>query len=530
MNRLHFSIKTPFYLSFILGLILFSFTNFAIGQNINFTEEEKAWIKDHPVIYHGYEPNWPPYEIYENGEYSGIIGEYVKILERETGLQIEPIPNITWEESIKGLKSGEVDFTVCAGVTDERKEFLNFTKPYISSPMVIVTRIDGDFIGGLEGLRGKVLALPKGYYTAEVISKDYPNIKIDFKNGIEESIRAVSLGEAEAFVGNLVVVSYYIEHKGYSNLKIAAPTDYEKTHIGLAARKDWPELISISQKVFDKISYGERNEILQRWMKVRYEYGVNMVEVRRYALYIGLVVLCVFLMILGWNKSLKKEISKRVLVEEELELALLDTKKISEERKILLQEVHHRVKNNLQIIVSLLRLQGNDEESLNEKLQESITRIKAISLVHEKVYSTENLANITLKQYIESLTNDLVDSFEFENPPILKVISNVGEVDIKPLIPLGLILNELITNSLKYGLKGIKEGHIVITIKQENGKTRMSYFDNGVWIEPENDNKSFGHTLIDVFSTQLEGRYERVIDKGTTYHFVFDEDFVSGKG
>ncbi|MDG1477181.1 MAG: transporter substrate-binding domain-containing protein, partial [Vicingaceae bacterium] len=514
MKRLHFSIKTPFHLSFILGLILFSFTNFAIGQNINFTEEEKAWIKDHPVIYHGYEPNWPPYEIYENGEYSGIIGEYVKILERETGLQIEPIPNITWEESIKGLKSGEVDFTVCAGITDERKEFLNFTEPYISSPMVIVSRKDEDFVGGLEDLRKKSLALPKGYYTAELISKDYPNIKIDFKNGIEESLRAVSMGEADAFVGNLVVVSYYIEHKGYSNLKIAAPTDYEKTHIGLAARKDWPELVSISQKVFSQISYVERNEILQRWMNVRYEYGVKKAEVIKYGLYIGLVVLLAFLIILGWNKSLKKEISKRVLVEEELELALLDAKKISEERKILLQEVHHRVKNNLQIIVSLLRLQSDDDKRLNYKLQESITRIKAISLVHEKVYSTENLANITLKKYIESLTNEIVSSFEFENPPKLKVVSNIGEVDIKPLIPLGLILNELITNSLKYGFKDMNNGEIIITIKQEKGSTMMSYFDNGVWIEPKSGSKSFGHTLIEVFSAQLEGNYERVIDKG----------------
>lgn len=525
MNQLHFSMNIRTFLSFMLGLVMLSIANLSIGQNINFTEEEKAWIKAHPVIYHGYEPNWPPYEIYENGEYSGIIGEYVKILERETGLQIEPIPNITWEESIKGLKSGEVDFTVCAGITDERKEFLNFTKPYISSPMVVVSRKDGDFVGGLEDLRGKSIALPKGYYTAELISKDYPDIKIDFKRGIEESLRAVSLGETDAFVGNLVVVSYYIEHKGYSNLKIAAPTDYEKTHIGLAARKDWPELISISQKIFDKVSYGERNEILQRWMKVRYEYGVNMDEIWKYTLYLGLTILSIFLIILGWNKSLKKEISKRVLVEEELELALLDAKKTSEERKILLQEVHHRVKNNLQIIVSLLRLQSDDDEKLNEKLQESITRIKAISLVHEKVYSTENLANITLEKYIVSLTNEIVDSFEFESPPSLKVISNIGEVDIKPLIPLGLILNELITNSLKYGFKSVNDGEIIITINQNAGKILMSYFDNGVWVEPKSDAKSFGHTLIEIFSAQLEGSYERVIDKGTTYNFIFRELF-----
>lgn len=492
------------------------------AKKIEFTEQEKVWIKNHPVIEFGYESRWLPFEIYKDGEYTGIIGDYVKILERETGMDFKPIPDITWEQTIEGLKTGKVDFTCCAGITDERKDYLLFTKPYVSSPMVIVTRKDGDFVGGFRDLYGKTISLPKNYYTGEVISRDHPKIHIEYKDDLEQAIKAVSLGEAEAFVGNLVVVSYYIEHMGYSNLKVAAPTDYEKAHIGLAARKDWPELISICQKVFDKISFEEKNAILQKWMKVRYEYGVDMEKVKRYAFIVGAIILIAFIIILLWNKSLQREIKKRIVVEKALESTLQQSNRTSEERKVLLQEIHHRVKNNLQIIISLLRLQqDDDDDELDKKLNETINRINAISLVHEKVYQSENLANIKLEDYVRSLAEDIITSFA-TNVPDLYIESNITNVGLKPLVPFALILNELITNSLKYGLLEVEKGKIEIKIHQEDGKIILDYADNGTWVEPKKAS-SFGLSLIEIFADQLRGSYTRETGNGTAYHFVFDQ-------
>jgi two-component sensor histidine kinase/ABC-type amino acid transport substrate-binding protein len=493
--------------------------SFSCAQNINFTEEEKEWIKNHPVIEHGYEPHWPPYEIYENGEYSGIIGDYVKILERETGIEIKPIQNITWDETVKGLKNGTIDFTVCAGITDERKEYLNFTKPYISSPLIIVTRKDGGFIGGLSDLQGKTIALPANYYTGELISKDYPKIKINIRKSIEEAIKSVSLGESEAFVGSLVVASYYIENLGYSNLKIAAPTDYDKAQIGLAARKDWPELISICQKVFDNISIKEKNQIIEKWISVRYEYGMNPNKIKSYVIYALICISLLFVFVLLWTKSLKKEIVKRKEIEKKLEITLADANKKSEERKVLLQEIHHRVKNNLQVIISLLRLQKSEaDEILSEKLNETITRISSIALVHEKVYNAENLANIKLKGYIESLASDIITSFSYQNKPILTVNSSIENVDLKPLVPLALILNELITNSLKHGLKNNTSGIIEINISSKGNQLHMTYHDNGTWIDNK-EKSNFGLSLIDTFTEQLDGSFSKTTENGTTYTF-----------
>lgn len=507
-------------LSFIV--LFFCFLN-SSAQKIEFTEQEKEWIKNHPVIEHGYEPHWPPYEIYENKEYQGIIGDFVKILEREIGIKIKPIENITWEETVVGLKNGSIDFTVCAGITDERKKYLNFTKPYISSPLIIVTRKDGGFVSGLNDLQGKTIALPVNYYTGEMISKDYPQIKINYKKSIEEAIKSVSLGETEAFVGNLVVASYYIENMGYSNLKIAAPTDYENTQIGLAARKDWPELISISQKVFDNISRKEKNEIFEKWISVRYEYGINPKKLKYYVIYALIIVVAIFLIIFIWAKSLKAEIEKRKEIEQKLEQTLEDVNKKSEERKVMLQEIHHRVKNNLQIIISLLRLQKNEvDENLGEKLNETISRISSIALVHEKMYNSENLATIKLKEYIENLGSEIISSFsDSKTKPTFSVSSSIDNVELKKLVPLALIINELLTNSLKHGLKNHTNGSIDISFIKENDELTMNYTDNGTWVD-NSQKTNFGFSLIETFTEQLDGTFTLSKDNGSCFSFKFN--------
>lgn len=514
-------VKWIVFLSFFLSSFI------AFAQSISFTQEEEEWIKNNPIVNHGYESNWPPYEIYEGGEYTGIVGDYLNLVEQETGIDFVPISGITWDGSIKKLKSNEIKMVPCAGITDHRKEYLYFTQPHISDPLVIVTSRDAvGFIGKLEDLNGKQLSLPENYYTGEMIERDYPNIKISYSPRILECLEDVTTGKTDAFVGSLGVVSYYMNHKGFSNLKIAAPTGYDNAQFAMAFTKDNKTLRDIVQKVLEKIPNEKHNEIRNKWISVRYEFGINMAKIKEYAAYTGLIIFLLFAIVLLWNKSLKKEISKRIIIEKDLELALAEVNKTSEERKVLLQEIHPRVKNNLQIIVSMLRLQNNeDDEVLTRKLNETITRINAISLIHEKIYLTDNLAKISLKQYVTTLSSDVVSSMSLDKNPIIIIESNVGEVALKPMIPIALILNELITNSLKYGIKNSNDGEISISLKKEGDVVVMDYSDNGTWIEPENGVTGFGHTLIDVFTEQLGGSFERFVGNGTLYRFKFNDFF-----
>ncbi len=206
----------------IIVLGLFTLTGIVNAQEIEFTEVENKWIKEHPIIYHGYDAAWHPFEFYDEKDtiYSGIISEYIKIIEDKTGIDFKPIPDITWEETIDKLETGEVDLATGITPNERRRQFLNFTKPYMSFPLVIVTRKDYHFIGGLNDLEGKEVALPVGFYTSEMISRDFPTIKINHKKGVKEALESVSFGNSDAFVGNLAVVSYYINKEGFTNIII----------------------------------------------------------------------------------------------------------------------------------------------------------------------------------------------------------------------------------------------------------------------------------------------------------------------
>jgi len=92
----------------------------AIQAQVDFSEKEQTWLKEHPVINFGYEADWPPYEIYTNSEYIGIVGDYVKLIEEYTGVDMNPIPGITWGQTISKLKSGEIHVVPIAGITEDR--------------------------------------------------------------------------------------------------------------------------------------------------------------------------------------------------------------------------------------------------------------------------------------------------------------------------------------------------------------------------------------------------------------------------
>ncbi|HLV42505.1 MAG TPA: sensor histidine kinase [Brumimicrobium sp.] len=196
----------------------------------------------------------------------------------------------------------------------------------------------------------------------------------------------------------------------------------------------------------------------------------------------------------------------------------------NKEKTILLQEIHHRVKNNLQVIVSLLRLQSRDlkSEEAKESFQDAITRILTMSLIHQKLYEKESLMNIDIKDYLSTLMKNLIETNATQENIQYNVESSLKSVNAKTIVPLGLIINELVSNSLKHAFD--QSGRIELILSPESEHTfKMIYFDDGRWVE--NQNTTFGTQLIDVFTEQLNGTFERVInDEGTFYYFSLKED------
>jgi two-component sensor histidine kinase len=182
-----------------------------------------------------------------------------------------------------------------------------------------------------------------------------------------------------------------------------------------------------------------------------------------------------------------------------------------EEKEYLIKEIHHRVKNNLQIISSLLQLQARyiEEPSALEALSDGENRVRSMSIIHHHLYTGENLSQVNLPEYVANLCSNLEASYR----PGDKAIALHREVpnlllDVSVMIPLGLILNELLTNAYKYAFEGLPEGNIWVQIQETGGQLLVGVKDDGVGMNPETVQKGFGSRLIRAFLRKLEAEME----------------------
>lgn len=197
--------------------------------------------------------------------------------------------------------------------------------------------------------------------------------------------------------------------------------------------------------------------------------------------------------------------------------------KQNEEKTMMLKEIHHRVKNNLQVITSLLRLQSRElenEEAIS-KFRDTTNRVIAMSMIHEKMYQSEELSKINLEEYFSSLSDDLLSSYQVGFPIEITIQCSIETLGMRPIVPLALIFNELFSNSLKYAFTDQQSASIEIElIKQDNDLFTLTYKDNGTWKTPIRPD-SFGLELINALTEQLEGKMEFHHEPETKYIFDF---------
>ena len=194
-----------------------------------------------------------------------------------------------------------------------------------------------------------------------------------------------------------------------------------------------------------------------------------------------------------------------------------------EEKTLMLKEIHHRVKNNLQVITSLLRLQMAEIDSDNEKskFKDSINRVLTMAKIHDKMYQSEELSKLNLEDYFNGLSTDLIDSYQIQFNVHLHLDIKVDQIGLKTIVPLALIYNELFANSLKHAFKHTDSPEINVCISHLNPtQFNFTYTDNGNWIDPMNE-ASFGLELIQSLTDQLDGKMEFSKEPTTKFSFTF---------
>jgi two-component system, sensor histidine kinase PdtaS len=198
------------------------------------------------------------------------------------------------------------------------------------------------------------------------------------------------------------------------------------------------------------------------------------------------------------------------------------------DKTILLQEVHHRVKNNLTMINSLLYLQSKDIQSDETKnvLTEFQHRIRSIAIIHSKLYEEANISSLDFNVFIQSIFDELVQSFSNINKPVhLHIIGNCSPLDITTSVTLGLIYNELMTNSLKYAFHNVEEGTVEIKISEKEGNFSIQYQDNGPGLKTNFDesNGNFGFKLLHLLPKQIGGNMSYKKGIRNYFELIFED-------
>lgn len=297
----------------LIAILLLVVSNgvLASTSTVQLSEDEKRWLSEHPSIRLAVDIDWSPFEyIDDDNHYVGMAAEYIALVGQKLGIEFEVEKEKPWSEVVAAVKSGELDVYSCVVSTVQRREYVNFTKPYLSFPMVIVTGDQVAYVNGLKDLRNETIAVVRGYATQDLLEKNHPELELYLADNVADALEKLSVGKVYAYIGNIATVSHVIKRDGLTNIKISGQTPYNY-ELSMGVRKDWSEFMPILQKALDSITEQEHDQIYRNWIKLRYEHGFDYDLLWKVLVGVFLVIT----IILVWNRRLSNEIDKRVEAE-----------------------------------------------------------------------------------------------------------------------------------------------------------------------------------------------------------------------
>ncbi|MCB1769120.1 MAG: transporter substrate-binding domain-containing protein, partial [Candidatus Competibacteraceae bacterium] len=278
------------------------------------SDEERSWLAQHPVIRYAVDPDWAPVEFVDpQGQPAGITPEYLQRLEELLGVRFVAIPVATWAEALQKLDNGQIDLLPAIAQTTNRLQRFQVTAPYLTFPVAIFAPVDAPFLGSLEALAGKQVAVVGDYAIREWLQQDYPEIRLTPVTATAAALREVAERRVDAFVDNLVTVSHAIGRRGLLEVRMAGNTPYEIA-LSMAVRKDWSILTGILEKGIAAIPKSDRDSIYNRWVQA------PQPPITDYTLLWQVLIQAAILLavILYWNRKLTLEIGKRQQAEQVL--------------------------------------------------------------------------------------------------------------------------------------------------------------------------------------------------------------------
>jgi two-component system sensor histidine kinase/response regulator len=289
--------------------ITVSLTVEGTSKRIRLTDEERQWLAEHPVILAAADPAWPPMEYLDhNGEFTGMVADYMALVEQRLGISIEMVHQQSWSQALESIRERNTSLLTAVASTPDRDRYLLYTEPYLELPAVIIVNTDTSGIVTMDDLADKRVAVVKDYATHDYLERGYANLELVPVADVRNGLYAVSYGKVDAFIANIASASYFIEKYAIQNLKVAGESGY-RYELGIASRSDWPILNQLLQKGVASISEDERHTIYRKWIGLKPEvWKPTREELITFA--VGLIVMG-FGATLFWNRQLRRKVEVR---------------------------------------------------------------------------------------------------------------------------------------------------------------------------------------------------------------------------
>jgi len=265
------------------------------------TEEEENYLAEQGRLKLCIDPNWMPFEALAGGKHTGMAADYFRIFSAEINTPIEVVPSTSWEETLHLARNRECDILSLALETRKRKQYMDFTKPYIETPLVIAATLEKSFIYDIESLHNKRLGIVQGYALTEIVRERYPNIELVGVRNIHEGLQQVLEGKLFGFIDALPPTSYEIQKHFSGELKIIGKFD-EQLQLAVGTRNDEPILHAIFNKLVGSLTPAQQQEILNRWISVSYE-QINPRSLYRAIGASLLLIAALFVPIIFWQRT-----------------------------------------------------------------------------------------------------------------------------------------------------------------------------------------------------------------------------------
>jgi len=468
-------------------------------SNLNFSTKELEWLKKNESITYVYDPDWAPFEWKNELDlHTGIIADIIDLIKKKSGINLVAVHTETWKESVDLVKSKKVDMFSAITQNDFRKTYLNFTsKDIYTYPAVIITKFDDKkvYLSMANDFKGKKIGIVKSSGLGRYIKETYPNLDYVELASTGDGFKSVQNKKIDMFAINTVAAKYYIEKKGFDDLKIALKLDYIY-HLNMAVRKGMPsEIISILDKSLNSITEQELNNIFSKWTEVSIEKQTDWTLL----IEITVVLFFIILTLLWSNKNLNKKVEARTI---ELEEANLELKKINEEKNVILGIAAHDIRNPLGVILnSALLLKNERLGDLNEKQIKFATTIynrsKHMRSLLENILDMSAIESgrLTLR-FEEFVVNELVEDVVTDE----RIYANKKNIEIElsfdfeeliikaDKMKLHQVLSNIISNAIKYSPH---KTNVKVHSKLSHENVEVSVVDQGQGVSEADIEKLF---------------------------------------